>query len=141
MSTSIGNVVDPNVLIDTYGLTAVRYFHALDGGFRRRRSVKDLPTPLDMDRELLALIEGLPGFFEAMDSCCTPKGKLIAKNPEHLRMILCCAFRSLNSAGLLLQPFMPAAANAILTLLKVPLDERSFERVRRVVRYTKFYGF
>ncbi|KAI8814578.1 tRNA synthetases class I (M)-domain-containing protein [Cladochytrium replicatum] len=203
MSKSIGNVVDPNALIDTYGVDAVRYFLARDGGLaddaefssktvssRYRKdlggqlgnlvmrcsapkvnvdmiipSVKDLPTPLDMDRQLLSLIEALPDevaqhmdqhdlgralaaifgvisetnrywdFSQPWKLVGHQGDQVVAKNPERLRMVLYCAFRSLHSVGLLLQPFMPGAANAILSHLKVPLEERSMENARKVVRY------
>jgi methionyl-tRNA synthetase len=184
MSKSVGNVVDPFVLVSHYGVDQVRYFflrevpfgqdgnYSIDGIVNRinadlandfgnlaQRSLSmiarncdgKVPTPgafTDDDRALLAAADGLLAVCRrAMDGqqihlalnaiwavigdanryfAAQAPWELRKTDPERMATVLYVTAELLRLVGLLIQPYVPAAAARLLDLLAVPEGGRGF---------------
>ncbi|GJE72641.1 methionine--tRNA ligase [Methylorubrum podarium] len=184
ISKSLGNVVDPLDLVDTYGVDPVRYFllreapfggdgnydHeaiitrinadlANDLGNLAQRSLSMVakncggavpePGPLtEADERLLAAAAALPetarGLMRdlALHAILAEIWAVVAEtnryfaseepwrlrksDPERMNTVLYVTVETLRRVGLMVQPFVPTAGAALLDLLAVPVDARSF---------------
>lgn len=184
ISKSLGNVIDPYELLQTYGLDQTRYFlmrevpFGNDGDFAREAMIRRINSDLangignlaqrtlsqvakncaglvpkhgefiDADKTLLASAQNLleavrremdvQAFHKALDQIwlviaqadryVDEQAPWALKKTDFARMetVLYVLAETLRTLGVILQPFMPDSANALLDQLAIPATERSF---------------
>ncbi len=184
MSKSLGNVVDPMDLAETYGVDALRYFvlrevpFGGDGNYSHEAIINRINADLANDlgnlaqRSLSMIAKNLdgavpePGTFSDADTrllaaaAALPEKarglmrdlalhtilseiwtvvadanryfageepwKLRKSDPARMATVLYVTVETLRRVGLMVQPFVPTAGAALLDLLAVPADARSF---------------
>jgi len=187
ISKSLGNVIDPYELTQTFGLDQTRYFlmrempFGNDGDFSRAAMIRRINSDLangignlaqrtlsqiakncggivpkrgnlaEADEKLLASAYGLgkrmrehieiPAFHKALDALWEVIGEAdryvdeqapwALKKTDIARMetVLYVLAETLRPLGILLQPFMPDSASALLDQLGVAADARYFTRL------------
>ncbi|GJE60740.1 methionine--tRNA ligase [Methylobacterium trifolii] len=182
MSKSLGNVLDPFDLADTYGVDPVRYFvlrevpFGGDGSYSHegiiarinadlandlgnlaqrslsmvaKNSSAQVPEPgpfTEADRALLAAAAALPERARVLMKdlalhtilseiwavvadanryfASEEPWKLRKSDPGRMETVLYVTLETLRAVGILVQPFVPTAAAALLDLLAVPAERR-----------------